>query len=67
VSTFYESGNGSVNWRYLPASNEVIWFSEGSNWGHLYLYDLASGRIKNQITSGDWNVTYRASQNTVTS
>ena len=28
VSTFYESGNGSVNWRYLPASNEVIWFSE---------------------------------------
>src|SRR5450759_5340653 len=36
VSTFFESGNGRVNWRYLPASNEVIWFSERDNWGHLY-------------------------------
>ncbi len=57
VATFYESGNGRINWRYLPASNEVIWFSERSNWGHLYLYDLATGRLKNQITTGDWNVT----------
>jgi dipeptidyl-peptidase-4 len=57
VPTFYESGNGRVNWRYLRASNEAIWFSEKSNWGHLYLYDLATGKVKNQITSGDWNVT----------
>jgi dipeptidyl aminopeptidase/acylaminoacyl peptidase len=57
VSTFYESGNGSVNWRYLPASNEVIWFSERDNRGHLYLYDLETGRLKNQITAGEWNVT----------
>ena len=35
VTTFFESGNGRVNWRYLPASNEVIWFSERENWGHL--------------------------------
>src|SRR5579872_1034138 len=55
--TFYESGNGRVNWRYLPASNEVIWFSERENWGHLYLYDLDTGKLKNQITTGDWNVT----------
>ena len=26
-----------------PASNEVIWFSERDNWGHLYLHDLADG------------------------
>ncbi|MHB8501259.1 MAG: S9 family peptidase [Candidatus Acidiferrales bacterium] len=57
VATQYESGWGRVNWRYLPASNEVIWFSERDNWGHLYLYDLATGRLKNQITSGDWVVT----------
>jgi dipeptidyl-peptidase 4 len=57
VSTFFESGNGRVNWRVLPASNEVIWFSERGNWGHLYLYDLETGRLKNQITNGDWNVT----------
>lgn len=57
VATQYESGWGRVNWRYLPESNEVIWFSERDNWGHLYLYDLATGQLKNQITTGDWVVT----------
>ena len=57
VPTFFESGNGRVNWTYLPASNEFIWFSEKSNWGHLYLHDLETGKLKNAITSGDWNVT----------
>jgi dipeptidyl aminopeptidase/acylaminoacyl peptidase len=57
VPTFFESGNGAVNWRYLPASNEIIWFSERDNWGQLYLYDLKTGKLKNQITTGDGNVT----------
>jgi dipeptidyl-peptidase 4 len=57
AATQYESGWGRVNWRYLPGSNEIIWFSERDNWGHLYLYDLATGKLKNQITSGDWVVT----------
>jgi Tol biopolymer transport system component/dienelactone hydrolase len=57
VATFFESGNGRVNWRYLPKSNEVIWFSERDNWGHLYLYDLATGKLKNRITTGEGNVT----------
>jgi len=57
VATYYESGNDASNWRLLPASNEVIWFSERDNWGQLYLYDLQSGREKGQITSGDGNVT----------
>jgi dipeptidyl-peptidase 4 len=57
VSTQYESGQGMVNWRYLPASNEFIWYSERDNWGHLYLYDLQTGRLKNQITSGEYLVT----------
>jgi dipeptidyl-peptidase 4 len=57
VSTFFESGNGRINWRYLPASNEVIWFSERDNWGQLYLYDLDTGKLKSQITSGEGNVT----------
>ena len=34
-------------------SNEVIWHSERDNWGQLYLYDLQSGRLKNQITTGE--------------
>ena len=53
VPTFFESGNGRVNWRYLPASNEVIWFSERDNWGQLYLYDSESGKLKHQITTGE--------------
>jgi len=57
AATQYESGQGRANWRFLPASNEVVWYSERSNWGHLYLYDLATGKLKNQITSGDFVVT----------
>jgi len=58
VATFFESGNGRINWHYLPATNELIWFSERDNWGQLYLYDLnGMNKLKNQITSGEGNVT----------
>ena len=56
VETFFESGNGAVNWRALPASNEILWFSQRDDWGHLYLYDLTTGQLKHQITRGAWNV-----------
>ena len=56
VATQYESGNGVVNWRVLPASNEVLWFSERDDWGQLYLYDLSNGQLKTKITSGEGNV-----------
>ena len=36
---------------------KFIWFSERDNWGHLYLYDSETGKLKNQITNGEWNVT----------
>ncbi|MDP2053262.1 MAG: DPP IV N-terminal domain-containing protein, partial [Acidobacteriota bacterium] len=55
--TFLESGNGKVNWKYLPGSNEAIWFSQRENWGHLYLHDLHTGKQKHPITSGEGNVT----------
>ena len=54
---FFESGNDKVNWKYLSKTNELLWFSEKSGWGHMYLYDMATGKEKNQITSGEWNVT----------
>jgi dipeptidyl aminopeptidase/acylaminoacyl peptidase len=57
VATFFESGNGRVNWRVLFGSNEVIWFSERDNWGQLYLYDLQTGTLKRQLTGGEGNVT----------
>jgi dipeptidyl aminopeptidase/acylaminoacyl peptidase len=43
-------------WRVLPATNELIWWSQRENWVHLYLYDLTTGVLKNRITSGDGNV-----------
>lgn len=57
VKTQFESGRGAINWRYLPASKEILWYSERDNWGHLYLYDSQTGKLKNQITKGDWLVT----------
>lgn len=57
VKTQYESGWGAINWKYLAKTNEVIWFSERDNWGHLYLYDALTGKVKNQITKGDFVVT----------
>ena len=57
VETQYESGQGSINWKYLPKSNEIIWYSERDNWGHLYLYNLNTGKLKQQITKGDFVVT----------
>jgi dipeptidyl aminopeptidase/acylaminoacyl peptidase len=57
VPTFFESGNGKVNWHYLADTKEVIWFSERDNWGQLYLYDSETGKVKNQITGGEGNVT----------
>jgi dipeptidyl-peptidase-4 len=57
VTTFFESGNGRVNWHFLPKSNEVLWFSERDGWGQLYLYDLQTGTLKHQVTTGVGNVT----------
>lgn len=57
VPTQFESGQDMINWQYLAKSNEIIWFSERSDWGHLYLYDATTGKLKNQITSGSWAVT----------
>lgn len=47
---------GAPNWRLLNRTQEIIWYSSRDDWSHLYLYDLGTGRLKNQITSGAWNV-----------
>lgn len=56
TDTFFESGVDGISWRLLENTNEFIWFSQRDNWGHLYLYDLETGDLKNQITSGNWTV-----------
>jgi dipeptidyl-peptidase-4 len=40
----------------LPATEEVIWYSERSGSAHLYLYDLNTGELKNPITTGPYVV-----------
>ena len=56
VKTQFESGDNVPNWRVLPASNEVLWFSERDDWGQVYLYDLGTGALKRQVTTGVGNL-----------
>jgi len=56
VETYYESGVRAENWRVLFDSDEFIWYSEKNDWGHIYLYDLNTKKLKNRITSGNWLV-----------
>ena len=35
AKNWFESGINATNWRSLPESNEVLWWSQRSNWGHL--------------------------------
>ena len=39
---------------WLDQTDELIWASERDGWNHLWLYDTAAGRVKNQITRGPW-------------
>jgi dipeptidyl aminopeptidase/acylaminoacyl peptidase len=58
----YRAANGTLadsgkKYRYDVADGkEVIWMSERDGWNHLYLYDGVTGKVKNQITKGDWAV-----------
>ncbi len=54
VSTHFESRTG---WRVLWTTNEIVWYSQRDDWGQLYLYDLATGKLKNKITNGEGPVT----------
>jgi dipeptidyl aminopeptidase/acylaminoacyl peptidase len=63
TNTFFyysELGPGlSAGRRYrhdVDDGKEIIWASERDGWEHLYLYDGATGKVKNEITKGDWLV-----------
>lgn len=40
----------------ISDGKEIIWASERDGWNHLYLYDGLTGKVKNQITKGNWVV-----------
>ncbi len=44
-------------WReWLDDTGELLWMSERDGWTHLWLYDVATGAVKNQVTRGEWVV-----------
>jgi dipeptidyl-peptidase-4 len=54
---FESAPGGQPLWRMLWPTDEVLWYSERDGWGQLFLYDLASGKLKNKVTPGDGVVT----------
>ncbi|KAK1674244.1 Alpha/Beta hydrolase protein [Colletotrichum godetiae] len=45
-----------LNRRVIKDTDEFIWASERDGFNHLYLFDLQAGKLKNQMTTGKWNV-----------
>ncbi len=41
---------------WLEDTRELVWMSERDGWNHLWLYDAATGQVKNQVTRGAWAV-----------
>jgi dipeptidyl aminopeptidase/acylaminoacyl peptidase len=52
------SGSGRTYRWDTRDGREIIWMSQRDGWAHLYLYDRATGQVKNQITKGNWQVHY---------
>ena len=42
------------NVSFLNDGKEILFRSERNGWGHYYLYDTATGNLKNQVTDGTW-------------
>ncbi len=47
---------GETMFRFVSDDQGVLWTSERSGWNQLYLYDAATGRLRDQVTHGDWVV-----------
>lgn len=54
AETFIYYNNLYTYW--FKKSNELLWISERDGWRHLYLYDVPTGKVKKQVTRGDWVV-----------
>jgi len=42
--------------RSLDRTGELLWMSERDGWNHIWLYDTHAGKVKNQVTRGEWVV-----------
>jgi dipeptidyl aminopeptidase/acylaminoacyl peptidase len=43
--------------RLVGGGQELVFWSERTGWGHFYLYDAATGALKNALTSGEFVAT----------
>ncbi|MFD3002961.1 DPP IV N-terminal domain-containing protein [Pontibacter toksunensis] len=55
-STTFIDYSGKKYRNDVSDGKEIIWASERDGWNHLYLFDGETGKVKNQITKGDWVV-----------
>ncbi len=55
ADTFFSYSNKKYRFD-IGDGSEVVWMSERDGWNHLYLYEGSSGKVKNQITKGEWVV-----------
>ena len=53
---FLETGYNTSDWHVIPSKNRIVWYSQRDDHGHLYLYDLRTGKLERRITGGPWNV-----------
>lgn len=54
INSQFDTGK---TYRYdVRDGKEIIWMSERDGWAHLYLFDGRTGKLKNQITKGNWVV-----------
>lgn len=57
ISEEPQTFNGGRTFRHeLASGREIVWLSERDGWHHLYLIDGSTGKVKNQITRGEWVV-----------
>lgn len=47
---------GKLSVRVIADDSQVIWYSQRDGWGHLYLYDAATGELLHQLTTGSYTV-----------
>jgi dipeptidyl aminopeptidase/acylaminoacyl peptidase len=54
-ATFVDYSN-KIFYRSFEKTAEILWMSERDGWNHLYLFDAKTGKLKSQITRGEWVV-----------
>ncbi|MFT3997836.1 MAG: DPP IV N-terminal domain-containing protein, partial [Asticcacaulis sp.] len=54
--TFINSYGRRYSYDVGGEGRELIWMSERDGWNHLYLYDATTGKVKTQITKGQYVV-----------